>query len=140
MSIKGFKDYCKAAYANKFTLSGYIAGITFTASKILFPETPAMIWPEVPLLFYAEAALISTMFGGETLIAYNKTRDDININGTIDQRHSKYTKRYCNQQGIKLAAKEANLEHLIHFEQTDYMFWCTKNISPKTIPDKEVSE
>ena len=58
--------------------------------------------------------LSSSKYGGETYHAYTRMRSHIQKYNTIDKRfREKFSRIYCTNTGVKMAAKEAGLENLI---------------------------
>jgi hypothetical protein len=113
--LQGIKDYTKCAIENKFVIGSYMGiGLAYLI-KYVENETGIKLPIIDDLLLYASSAVLgSTKLGAETYKAYRKMRNHIKEYDTIDQRFKgKFSSFYCTQKGIKLAAKEGGLEHLI---------------------------
>ncbi len=109
------KDYVKCAVGNRFTLGRHLAmGLSPLLGFIEYSITKKFPVASVGLFEAGFFSLFMTNYGLDTLNTYKKTKEHIQQHKTIDPRFKdKYSKLYCNQVGIKLAAEEAGLEHLI---------------------------
>lgn len=109
MNVKNIWDYIKCAVANRLTLGGYIAGGlggTLAASDNFAYGLAPLVAANL-LIVVSGAAL-------PTLDKYQRTKAHIAQHGTIESRFGDaIPKYYCDQMGYYLAAKEANLEHLV---------------------------
>ncbi|MDD9953044.1 MAG: hypothetical protein OXR66_01785 [Candidatus Woesearchaeota archaeon] len=118
------RDYIKAGIANRVTCAGYIA-LTTCATVA---TTGAHFYDQmsrdgkltyifaVPLLMLTSAVLLgATDFARDTVREYRATRRDIARNGRpgAAQLDKLTTAHYCNRVGIRLAIREARLEHLL---------------------------
>jgi len=119
--IEEIRDYAKCVYANKFTLTGYI-GLAVTAATCIIFKQPQIIEDITSMSFVSELmigsysliSLVGTAFGLETLDSYRTTKQQIEKYGKPSNRYyNKNIMYYCDTAGIKLAAKEADLEHLL---------------------------
>jgi len=113
--IQGLKDYSKSVYRNRITGFGYVnVGIALLIS-IIEHETGA----QIPIVNYAcaitgAASIGLTSAGLGTWDSYRKTRSHIEEHGTIDPRFKDVLyDSYCLRTGLMMAAKEADLEHLL---------------------------
>jgi hypothetical protein len=114
----------KSVYANKATLLGYgflgLAGLGM-ACYFDIPEDFENIYLGIVELtaFLGFSLNILTDFGLQTLKIYQRTRIHIENNGTISEKLLRTVPPlYCDQAGLRLAAKEANLEHLLKLQET----------------------
>jgi hypothetical protein len=108
------KDYLKCVYANKVALTGYLAlPVTFSLLTLgrHYDSRVLTALPVIPFLI-AEVGLFTTSFGCDTFKTYRKTKKYIQKFGTIREDY-RYLKNewYCSRVAIRLAAKEAGLEH-----------------------------
>jgi len=109
------KDYLKCATGNRFTLGGYLAMSLFPLLGVVeYNLTKKFPILSVSLFEFGWISLLLTGCGSGTLKTYREVKEHIQKHGTIDPRFKeKYSEAYCDKIGIKLAAKEVGLEHLI---------------------------
>ncbi len=112
--MSNFTDYCKAVFANRITLGGFLLPAAYAASKIarsslelqLFNENDAIF---IPIMLGSHLALVSTNAGTETLEIYKKTRAHLEKHGKVDKRFFNTVKKagtYCDEAGYQLAIRE----------------------------------
>lgn len=112
--LQWLKDYSKCAVKNKFVLGGYITLISSFAMSYVESRTGIKYPVSSDILFTTGSlSLLIARFGVETYLAYTRTKKHINEFGTIDKRFGNrfLSGSYCTQAGIRLAAKDAGLEH-----------------------------
>ena len=119
--MSGIKDYAKCVLANKFTLAGY----AFTVSSYPFcsdifnwlngeSNINFNVGIGLTLISLGAVLLSSTEFGVGTYDIYERTKKHIAGSGNIGNGFAFcFSSVYCDKIGLKLAAKEAGLEHLI---------------------------
>ncbi len=110
------KDYLRAVYYNKFTLSGYISStigaLTFYDSLKSPPELEYLL--SSLLLWYGSTALLSTAFGFCTYNVYKQSKRHIKKHNIITEKFlKKCHNNYCSRAGVRMAIKEHRLEGLI---------------------------
>lgn len=112
--LQKLKDYAKCAVRNKYVIGGYAGIVVSSLMKYLEQETGTELLFDNFIGIASLGALGLTSFGKETYDAYRRMRDHIEEHGTIDERFkSRFSSIYCTQTGIRMAAEEAGLEHLI---------------------------
>ena len=108
-------DYMKCAVRNKLVIGGY-AGIGCAFLINYFEHKTGTQLPFIyDALCYSSSAMLGlSRLGIETYNAYTRVKEHIGKYGTIDERfRDKFSPLYCTQTGIRLAAEEAGLEHLL---------------------------
>lgn len=114
--LQEIKDYLKCAVANKFVLGSYIVAGLSIASIYIGYKTQMPLLIQLPPITFPFIGLIfgTTHFGLDSYKAYKRVQKHIQKYNTIDQRFkNKLSEEYCVQTAIKMAAKEAGLEHLL---------------------------
>jgi hypothetical protein len=111
-------------YANKFVLTGYLAGAVVVGSiggvfysKSESSKVSLTIIAELAG-FYSALSLLGTMNGIGTKNAYNRTKTHLAQYGEVEKIANKYIQsrgngefvHYCDKKGVELAAKEFKLE------------------------------
>ena len=111
MEIKDISDYLKCIVANKVTLGSIIIGSASVIDLVLNnfnTNIPADVTYLVGSFYVGRL----TRFGRSTLRTYQRVRDHIQQVGTLDEEFSNQIPLwYCNQTGMRLATREAGLEH-----------------------------
>jgi len=117
MKTSFVKDYLKCAYANKFTLAGFIAlaanmGLKAMGKPVEYEELYNLSLAISHNLAFG--CLVMTWAGLDTFRTYKRTREYIQEFGKIREDYSELkNKFYCSRVGIRLAAKEAGLERTL---------------------------
>jgi hypothetical protein len=113
--LQEIKDYAKCAIKNKGVLEGYL-GI---GASLLMPHIGDKMDMDLRCLNLitfgiSSSLLVMTKCGAYTFKTYRKTKKHIKRTKTIKSRFKhKIPRDYCMEVGLKLAAKEKGLEHLI---------------------------
>jgi len=116
--LQEIKDYMKCTIKNKFVIGGYVgAGLSLLAEYITYKtgtKVPIIDTLVISSFSFSTGTLILNTFGLETTQVYRIMREHIKKHGTIKSEFKdKFTDTYCTQIGIKMAAKEADLENLV---------------------------
>ena len=104
------KNYLKSVVANKITLAGY--SLMGLGAVTEFFGIKSMI-SGYDILFIGLSLNNLTLYGFQTRTAYKRTIQHIDSYNTLDPRFLAKHRWYCEQVGIRAAAKERNLEHLL---------------------------
>ncbi|MDD5087090.1 MAG: hypothetical protein PHV16_05045 [Candidatus Nanoarchaeia archaeon] len=106
--IKEISDYTKCVFENKFTLGGYV-GIGSSAA----------LW-EVEPIFSVTVGIISFISLGASGLGIGTYRSYNVVNRYIEKYNTlkeglikRFSSDYCKYSGLRAAAKEHNLEHLV---------------------------
>ncbi len=116
--INAVKDYFKCAVANRILLLGYVSVGAYVLGKTIEHscDLPSTEWSDTLVGCVMQLTTTLTSCGLETFRQYRKTKKFISENGTVlGAPKKKYdeTLWYCNRTGIRLAAREEGLEHLL---------------------------
>ncbi|HLC88549.1 MAG TPA: hypothetical protein VJG49_00790 [Candidatus Nanoarchaeia archaeon] len=121
-------DYLKCAIANKVTLASlplFVASsVVAIASFNNYQNLDHLALGAAAVFVAGSAGSLSflTGCGLHTTYTYQKTKKHIKKYNALDERFtSMISSWYCDQAGLKLAAKEAGLEHLLPKTETRYL-------------------
>lgn len=114
--LQEIRDYTRCAIENKFTISSYAV---LSSSAFLYciysrVHSSAYLVSAAVMSCFGFLGLVSTKFGMQTYDTYRRLRKLIKEKETINQRLKDIVNiNYCNRTAMKMAAKEAGLEHLL---------------------------
>jgi hypothetical protein len=117
MADSKIKDYLKCVWANKATLGGYL-GLAISIGEGVIglncenSKTESVLSALCTLTSIASLQVLAvTDWGSETLTAYRKTKKYIRSFGKMKEKYNRLNENfYCENVGIRLAAREAGLE------------------------------
>ena len=127
MLLEKTADYLKCAIANKVTLvsmpsfvaSSAVAIASFNDSSNL--DNLALCAAAVFVAGITGSLSFFTGCGLHSMYTYQRTKKHIIRYNTLDERFAaEMSDWYCDQTGLKLAAKEAGLEHLLPKTKTTW--------------------
>lgn len=113
--LQELRDYGKCVFANKYTLIGYTsAALAVGLEYSGLSEDHLLNATQIGLLGLSAIMLSVSVLGYESYRVYRLTKTYIDKHGTINNSLRNLSqKAYCIKIGIKLAAKESGLEHIL---------------------------
>lgn len=114
--IQGIKDYVKCLYENKYTFVGVLG---MSGSGILLAVGGLSSYSTYTLMAFmigggSFGLICVTDAGAKTFLSYNRAKGHIDKHNTLDEKFlNKFSTKYCDQVGLKLACRESGLEHLL---------------------------
>ena len=113
--LQDLTDYAKCAIANKYTFTGYASTILAVGLEYSsLPQNGLLNATQIGLLGLSSIMLGISVLGYESFRVYKLTKKYIDKHMTINHRlRNLAPKAYCIKIGIKLAARESGLEHLL---------------------------
>ena len=113
--LQDLTDYAKCAIANRYTFTGYASAVLAVGLEYSgLPQGNLLNATQISLLGLSSFMLYSSVLGYESYRVYKLTKKYIGKHMTISPKLRDLSpKAYCIRIGIKLAARESGLEHLL---------------------------
>lgn len=114
MVLENILDYAKCLAANRVTLINAPLFMFSFYSLAALPHDSKYSEISFAAAVITSATLYLTGCGMHTYNTYRRVKKHIKKKGTLDQKFTaKISEWYCDQAGLRLAAKEAGLEDLL---------------------------